>query len=111
MTNRFNDLGDGHQLRYRVDIDGLRGAAETPAGAVCAALSAGGKIHAGMRDGKAVAAFLIWNYQPSPSWLELIQVLEHNEFPPPPHRDIDTIDEYHDLGMRDLTDPFTGAPR
>lgn len=26
-------------------------------------------------------------------------------------RDIDTIDEYHDLGMRDLTDPFTKEPQ
>jgi len=26
---------------------------------------------------------------------------------PDRHRDIDTIDEYHDLGMRDLRDPFT----
>ena len=25
-----------------------------------------------------------------------------------PHSDLDTIDEDHDLGIRDLTDPFTG---
>ena len=28
----------------------------------------------------------------------------------PRHRDIDTIDEAHDLGLRDLTDPFTKEP-
>ena len=106
--NHFTVLGNGHQLPYRVTIDGLKGAATTPVGAVCAALSAGGKIPAGMRNGKAAAAYLIWNYEPSPPWLELIQVLEHNEFPLEKHRDIDTIDEDHDLGIRDLTDPFTG---
>ena len=26
------------------------------------------------------------------------------------HSDLDTIDLDHDLGMRDLTDPFTGSP-
>ena len=109
--NLFFNLGDGHQLPYRVNIDGLRGAADTPVGAVCAALSAGGKIPAGMRDGKAAAAHLIWNYEPSPPWLELIRVLEHNEFPLEKHRDIDTIDEAHDLGLRDLTDPFMREPR
>jgi hypothetical protein len=25
-----------------------------------------------------------------------------------PHRDLDTIDIEHDMGLRDLTDPFTG---
>jgi len=26
------------------------------------------------------------------------------------HTDLDTIDLDHDLGMRDLTDPFSGSP-
>ena len=33
-----------------------------------------------------------------------------NRNDPPRHRDIDTIDEAHDLGLRDLTDPFTKEP-
>ena len=79
--NRFTLLGNGHQLPYRVEIDGLRGAANTPVEAVCAALSAGGKIPAGMRNGKEAAAYLFWNYEATPAWVELISVLEHNKFP------------------------------
>ena len=86
--NKFFVLDEGQELRYRVDIDGLRGAANTPSAAVCAALSAGGKIHAGERDGHAAAAYLIWNYEPTPSWLELIRVLTHNRFP--------SMDDVHD---------------
>lgn len=79
--NHFTDLGNTHELRYRVQIDRLMGAGDTPVHAVCAALSAGGIIPAGMRDGKAAATHLFWHYESNPAWVELIKVLELNKFP------------------------------
>ena len=71
----------GDELPYRIKIDGLSGAGVDPRGAVCAALSAGHRIPAGMRDGRGIATYLFWNYEPNPYWLELIRALEHNKFP------------------------------
>ena len=74
-------LVPGDELPYRVTIDGLSGAGDTPVRAICAALSAGGRIPAGMRDGKVAARYLFWHYDPHPGWVELIGALERNKFP------------------------------
>lgn len=68
------------ELPYRVEIDGLRGASISPSGAVIVALSAGGKIPLGMRDRKAVASYLFWNYETNPDWVKLIHILEADTF-------------------------------
>ena len=70
------------ELPYRVEIDNLRGASETPAGAVVAALSAGHKIPSGKRNPKGVANYLFWNYEANPDWARLIHILEKNTFDP-----------------------------
>ena len=80
----------GDELPYRVRIDNLEGAGTTPVGAICAALSVGGKIPPALRGdthspvswhGKDVASYLFWNYEINPSCNELIRALEHNKFP------------------------------
>ena len=71
----------GDELPYRVQVDRLHGAGVEPRQAICAALSAGGKIPIGMRDGPSAAAYIFWNYEANPAWLELIKALESNEFP------------------------------
>jgi len=68
------------ELPYRINIDNLRGAGKSPSSAAMAALSAGGKIPAGMRDSKAAAMYLFWNYEANSNWEKLIHILEKNEF-------------------------------
>lgn len=69
------------ELPFRVQINSLSGAGDTPAGAIMAALSAGDKIPRGERDRMAAARYLFWNYEPSQDWVALIAALEKNQFP------------------------------
>lgn len=78
--NHFSII-EGDELPFRVAIDNLRGSGITPVGAICAALSVGGKIPSRMRDPKTVAAYLFWNYEANPAWVELITALQQNQFP------------------------------
>ena len=68
------------ELPYRIEVDNLSGAGTSPATAAMAALSAGGRIPVGMRDGKAAAAYIFWRYEHNPEWLQLIRILEINKF-------------------------------
>ena len=68
------------ELPYRIQIDELRGAGDSPSGAVIAALSVGKKIPIGLRDKKEVARYIFWNYQTNPDWAKLIHILEQDKF-------------------------------
>ena len=70
----------GDELPYRVEIDGLKGAAISPARAVIAALRVGGKIPRGADDPKDVAGFLLWNYHSTSGWVQLIRILCNDKF-------------------------------
>jgi len=68
------------ELPYRIQIDKLSGAATSPAEAAMAALSAGGKIPAGCRDGKQAAWHILWNFETCWQWRQLIHILNKNTF-------------------------------
>ena len=70
----------GGELPYRVEFDKLKGAAMSPSRAVIAALSAGHKIPAGMRNRKDVASYVFGNYAANPDWVKLISILENDSF-------------------------------
>ena len=88
------------ELPYRVEIDGLRGAATSPSQAVLAALRVGKKIPPGCRSPKDAAAFLFWSYEPNTDWVRLIHILEHN-----------TFEEQDAAEAQSQGEPNTGAPR
>ena len=68
------------EFPYRIRIDNLYGAGDSPARAAMAALSAGGKIPRGMRDASSAVTHLFWNYEPTANWVRLIHILEHDTF-------------------------------
>lgn len=67
-------------LPFRITINGLCGAGRTPAGAVMAALSVGGKIPKGTRSRKKAAAYILDTYPIDRGWIKLIHILEDNKF-------------------------------
>lgn len=73
------EIIDG-ELPYRIKIDGLYGAGDTPSRAAMAALSVGGHIPAGMRDRWGVAMYVFWHYEANPSWVQLIRILWRDSF-------------------------------
>ena len=68
------------EVPYRIQIDELRGAGDSPSGAVIALLRVGKKIPTGLRDKKEVARYLFWHYQTNAVWAKLIHILEQNKF-------------------------------
>ena len=70
------------ELPYSVEVDNLRGASISPAGAVVVALSVGHKIPSDKRNPKDVASYLLWNYKANSDWVKLIHILENNTFDP-----------------------------
>lgn len=74
------EIIEGDELPFRIQIDELHGAGTSPSEAVMAALSAGGKIPAGMRDKKDVARIIFWKYEYNIDWSYLIHVLKKDTF-------------------------------
>jgi len=68
------------ELPYRIQIDELQGAGDSPSGAVIALLRVGQKIPTGLRDKKEVARYIFWHYQTNAVWAKLIHILEQNKF-------------------------------
>lgn len=69
------DYIEGHELPYRVNIDGILGASITEKGAILVALSVGGFIPKGCRDPKKAGWYLFWNYDFNPDQAELLRRL------------------------------------
>jgi len=74
------EIIENDELPYRIQIDELRGAGDSPASAVIAALSVGKKIPIGLRDKKEVARYIFWKYQTNAVWAKLIHILENDKF-------------------------------
>jgi len=67
------------EFPYRIEIDGLLGAADTPAQAALTALRVGGKVPRSCNSQEA-AAHIFWHYEVNPEWVRLIHILEQNTF-------------------------------
>jgi len=67
------------ELPYRIEIDGLLGAADSPAQAALTALRAGRKVPQGCKTQEA-AQYIFWNYEANPTWCRLIHILEQDTF-------------------------------
>ena len=74
------EIIENDELPYRIQIDELRGAGDSPSGAVIAALSVGKKIPIGLRDRTEAARYIFWNYQTNAVWAKLIHILEQDKF-------------------------------
>ncbi len=66
---------EGHELPYRVNIDGVLGAGINEKGAIMVALSVGGYIPKGCRDPKKAGWHLFWNTDFNLEQIDLIQKL------------------------------------
>ena len=74
------EIIENDELPYRIQIDELQGAGDSPSGAVIALLRVGKKIPTGLRDKKEVTRYIFWNYQTNPDWAKLIHILENDKF-------------------------------
>ena len=68
------------ELPYRVDWGNLKGAGDTPAGAMLAALRIGKYIPFNTQDRKEAARYIFWNYQSLTPWAKIIHILDTNSF-------------------------------
>ena len=76
----------GGELPYRIEIDGVLGAADSPRQAALTALRVGGKVPQGCDAGEA-ALHIFWNYKPNPSWTRLVRILEQDTFEEQPNEE------------------------
>lgn len=67
------------ELPYRVEIDGLHGAADSPRQAVLTALRVGRRVPQGC-DASGAALYIFWNYKANPMWAQVIHILEQDTF-------------------------------